>query len=180
MCVCVFIAWTFIFCLSPVSWTCSYLTAISRPGAPQQILKDRKRWDKLHLQDCSWIKVSIVEWSTSTSSVHIFMLPFQNCEHCPGKSSRISPWVQKVERPKYALHTQRKKRNFSVLIWIKAFLDCKYKHPTSVVHGVWEKVWTLRTQAESGYWVSMALHIVDQLVLPQIPHLQNKKFSIFN
>lgn len=29
---------------SPVSWACSYLTAISRPGAPQQILKDVTSW----------------------------------------------------------------------------------------------------------------------------------------
>ena len=55
---------------------------------------------------------------TTKRARELFLLPFQSCERCPGKSSHISPWVQMVARPKYALqrHTDtfkehRERRN---------------------------------------------------------------------
>lgn len=51
---------------------------------------------------------------TTKRARELFLLPFQSCERCPGKSSHISPWVQMVARPKYALqrHTDiLKKKN---------------------------------------------------------------------
>lgn len=51
---------------------------------------------------------------TTKRAGELFLLPFQSCERCPGKSSHISPWAQMVARPKYALqrHTDiQKKKN---------------------------------------------------------------------
>lgn len=48
--------------------------------------------------------VLTVEEHVSTYRSELLMLPSQSCERCPGKSSHISPWVQMVEHPKYALH----------------------------------------------------------------------------
>lgn len=42
---------------------------------------------------------------------------------------------------------------------------------TCVVHGVGEKVRALGAQAKSSHRVAVAVHVVDQLVLPQVPHL---------
>lgn len=67
----------------------------------------------------------------TTNRARVIKLPFQSCEHCPGKSWRISPWVQMVEHPKYALHreTDKKAIKNSVMTQIKAFfLYCKYTH----------------------------------------------------
>lgn len=119
---------------------------------------------------------------TTKRARELFLLPFQSCERCPGKSSHISPWVQMVARPKYALqrHTDiLKKKNIEkeeTALWLeKSHFSYfhSHKHPTCVVHGVWEKVWSLRAQAESSYRVTVAVHVVDQLVLPQVPHLHN-------
>lgn len=49
-----------------------------------------------------------------------------------------------------------------------------HTYPTCVIHGVWEKVRPFRAQAESSYWVPVAVHIVNQLILPQVPHLHKK------
>lgn len=52
---------------------------------------------------------------------------------------------------------------------------------TCVVHGVRQEVRSLGAQAESGHRVTVAVHVVDQLVLPQVPHLHDewdeKQFS---
>lgn len=96
-------------CFSPVGRACSYLTAISRPGAPQQVLNNRKRW--IRNKACaSWRKCAstVINACRTPAVCHFneerYNLPFQSCERCPGKSSHIFPWEQMVEHPKYALH----------------------------------------------------------------------------
>lgn len=54
-----------------------------------------------------------------------------------------------------------------IVTWPKSTL----RSVTCVVHGVGEEVRALWAQAESSHRVTVAMHVVDQLVLPQVPHL---------
>lgn len=95
-------------CFSPVGRACSYLTAISRPGAPHQVLNDRKRWIRNKALHVWAAEVKDKNACRTPAVCHFneegYNLPFQSCEHCPGKSSHIFPWEQMVEHPKYGLH----------------------------------------------------------------------------
>lgn len=84
-----------------------------------------------------------------------------------------------VERPKCALHinTDKSQTTFQYQT-TESYGLCKekkgnfsYTRRTCVVHGVGQQVRSLGAQCEPSDRVTVAVHIVDQLVLSQVPHL---------
>ena len=77
--------------------------AILLPSEDQEHLS--KFWTKRKDgTDCIWKKTK-----QKNKNKKRVMLPFQSCEHCPGKSSHISLWVQTVAHPKSVLHGDTKR-----------------------------------------------------------------------
>lgn len=110
--------------------------------------------------------LTVISWILINTFSKLCTLPWKIFTHlslgAKGRTSQIRTTCTDKRRSKH----MPEKRD-----WRSLFFPLR-KKITGVVHGVWEKVRSLRTETESGHGVTVPVHVVHQLVLSQVPHLQ--------